>query len=77
LKRAPGPAPSAIANVHATEEEGSDVNLAALLLNDAWRGSFDAATVFSNDPDLIEPIRMVAVERNKPVFVVCPGISIE
>lgn len=54
------------------EEKGSDVNLAAHLLNDAWKGSFEAAVVFSNDTDLIEPIRMVAVERAKPVFVVCP-----
>jgi hypothetical protein len=55
------------------EEKGSDVNLAAHLLNDAWKGSFEAAAVFSNDTDLVEPIRMVAVERAKPVFVVCPG----
>jgi uncharacterized LabA/DUF88 family protein len=55
------------------EEKGSDVNLAAHLLNDAWKGSFEAAAVFSNDTDLIEPIRMVAVERAKPVSVVCPG----
>ncbi len=62
-----------IAEVHTMEEKGSDVNLAAHLLNDAWKGSFEAAAVFSNDTDLIEPIRMVAVERAKPVFVVCPG----
>jgi hypothetical protein len=55
------------------EEKGSDVNLAAHLLNDAWKGAFEAAAVFSNDTDLVEPIRMVAVERAKPVFVVCPG----
>jgi hypothetical protein len=71
---APHPLPNAlIAEVHAMEEKGSDVNLAAHLLNDAWKGSFEAAAVFSNDTDLIEPIRMVAVERAKPVFVVCPG----
>lgn len=62
-----------ITEVHSMEEKGSDVNLAAHLLNDAWKGSFEAAAVFSNDTDLIEPIRMVAVERAKPVFVVCPG----
>lgn len=70
----PRPLPNAlIAEVHTMEEKGSDVNLAAHLLNDAWKGSFDAAAVFSNDTDLIEPIRMVAVERMKPVFVICPG----
>jgi hypothetical protein len=72
--KAPRPlADALIAEVHAMEEKGSDVNLAAHLLNDAWKNSFEAAAVFSNDTDLAEPIRMVAVERAKPVFVVCPG----
>lgn len=70
----PRPLPKAlITEVHSMEEKGSDVNLAAHLLNDAWNRSFDAAAVFSNDTDLVEPIRMVAVERNIPVTVVCPG----
>jgi hypothetical protein len=73
-KGAPRPLLDAlIAEVHTMEEKGSDVNLAAHLLNDAWKASFDAAAVFSNDTDLIEPIRMVTAERKKPVFVVCPG----
>ena len=55
------------------EEKGSDVNLASHLLNDAWRGVFDVAVVISNDTDLVEPIRMVTIERRKTVFVVCPG----
>jgi len=68
------PLPDAlVAEVHAMEEKGSDVNLAAHLLNDAWKGLFETAVVFSNDTDLIEPIRMVTVERKLPVFVVCPG----
>lgn len=62
-----------ITEVHTMEEKGSDVNLAAHLLNDAWKGQFDAAVVISNDTDLITPIQMVSVERGKPVFVVCPG----
>jgi hypothetical protein len=75
-RKAGAPRPLAdalIAEVHTMEEKGSDVNLGAHLLNDAWKGLFDAAAVFSNDTDLIEPIRMVAIERKKPVFVVCPG----
>ena len=36
-------------------------------------GLFDAAAVISNDTDLVTPIRMVTAERNKPVFIVCPG----
>lgn len=62
-----------IAQVHTMEEKGSDVNLGAHLLNDAWKGLFDTAVVISNDTDLVTPIRMVTVERGKPVFVVCPG----
>ena len=61
-----------VSEVHTMEEKGSDVNLAAHLLNDAWKKSFDAAVVISNDTDLVTPIRMVSVERNRPVFVVCP-----
>lgn len=73
-KKAPKPLPDAvICEVHTMEEKGSDVNLAAHLLNDAWKDLFDAAVVISNDTDLVTPIRMVAQERGKPVFIVCPG----
>jgi hypothetical protein len=73
-RRIPQPlADALVAEVHTMEEKGSDVNLAAHLLNDAWKGSFEAAAVISNDTDLAEPIRMVAVDLNKPVTVICPG----
>ena len=73
-RKAARPLPDAVvAEVHTMEEKGSDVNLAAHLLNDAWEGLFDVAVVISNDTDLVTPIRMVSVERKKPVFVVCPG----
>jgi hypothetical protein len=62
-----------VAEVHAMEEKGSDVALAAHLLNDAWLNAFDAAAVISNDTDLVTPIQMVSVQRGKPVYVVCPG----
>ena len=68
------PIPDAvIAEFHTMEEKGSDVNLAAHLLNDAWNDRFEAAVVISNDTDLVVPIRMVTAERKRPVFVVCPG----
>ena len=68
------PIPDAvIAEFHTMEEKGSDVNLAAHLLNDAWQDLFEAAAVISNDTDLVVPIRMVTEERKRPVFVVCPG----
>jgi len=55
------------------EEKGSDVNLAAHLLNDAWKDLFEVAAVVFNDTDLVAPIRMVTMERKKVVHVVCPG----
>lgn len=62
-----------IAQVNMKEEKGTDVNLSVHLLNDAWKGAFDVAAVITNDTDLVTPIRMVTVERNKPVYVICPG----
>ena len=49
------------------------MNLAAHLLNDAWKNRFEAAVVISNDTDLVVPIRMITEERKRPVYVVCPG----
>ena len=73
-RKAAAPLPDAIiAEFHAMEEKGSAVNLAAHLLNDAWKGRFDAAAVISNDTDLVTPIRMVDSERGEKVFIVCPG----
>ncbi len=73
-RRASKPKPGAvIAKVYSMEEKGSDVNLGAFLLNDAWKGLFDLAVVISSDTDLVTPIRMVTVEQRKPVLVACPG----
>jgi len=66
--------PNAVmAEVHSKEEKGSDVNLASLLIDDAWRNRYDAAVVISNDTDLCTPIRMVTQERGKVVNLICPG----
>ena len=62
-----------LTEVHTMEEKGSDVNLAAHLLNDAWKDGYDVAAVVSNDTDLVAPIRMVVTERRKGVYIVCPG----
>ena len=51
------------------EEKGSDVSLAAHLLNDAWKGLYDAAAVISNDTDLVTPIQMVAKQQAELTFV--------
>ena len=72
-RKATAPLPGAVvAEFHTMEEKGSDVNLAAHLLNDAWNEVFEAAAVISNDTDLVTPIRMVTDEREKTVIVVCP-----
>ncbi len=62
--------PSIYVEVHDTEEKGSDVNLAAHLLNDGWHNRYDAALVLSQDSDLIEPMRMVRDELGKLVGLV-------
>jgi hypothetical protein len=70
---AKSPKPDAIkVKVFTMEEKGSDVNLAVHLVNDAWAGKFDAAAVVSLDTDLVEPIRIVAQDLKKPVWVLAP-----
>ena len=72
----PGASPrisnAVIAEFHTVEEKGSDVNLASHLLNDALNGRFDAAAVISDDSDLVTPVRIVAAEQGKTVFIVSP-----
>jgi len=58
--------------VHTIEEKGSDVNLAVHLVRDGFKDLFDVAVVLSKDTDLIEPMRIVRHELNKPVGMICP-----
>jgi len=55
-----------------TEEKGSDVNLATLLVADAFRGDFEAAAVLSTDSDLALPIKLIRAELGLPVGVLFP-----
>ncbi len=61
------------AEVVRTEEKGSDVNLAAHLLNDGWLDLYDCAVVVSNDSDLAEGMRLVKLHRGKRIGLVTPG----
>jgi len=61
-----------VAYVWKTEEKGSDVNLGAHLLRDAFKGAFDIAAVLTNDTDLVEPIRIVTQELGLPVTLLTP-----
>lgn len=58
--------------VDKTEEKGSDVNLAAHLVRDAFRGAFQVAVLITNDSDLAEPVRIVRQELNLPVGILNP-----
>jgi len=60
------------AKVIKSEEKGSDVNLAAHLVNDAHMGVFESAIVVTNDSDLVEAIRIVTEQVGLPVGVLNP-----
>lgn len=55
-----------------TEEKGSDVNLAAHLLRDAYQDACECAVIVSNDSDLLTPIRMVKADKRLVVGLVPP-----
>ena len=58
-----------------TEEKGTDVNLAAHLLMDGFRNSYEQALLISNDSDFAPVIRMVREELGLPVGVVNPNVN--
>jgi uncharacterized LabA/DUF88 family protein len=60
------------AKVIKTEEKGSDVNIAAHMINDGYKGLYQVAILVTNDSDLIEPINIVRQELNLPVIVLNP-----
>jgi len=55
-----------------TEEKGSDVNLAAHLLSDAFTNAFDVAVLITNDSDLLEPIKLVRGKLGRSVGILNP-----
>lgn len=58
--------------VDKTEEKGSDVNLAAHLLGDAFKKRFELAVLITNDSDLAEPVRIVTKELGLRVGILNP-----
>jgi hypothetical protein len=68
----PSPGGPAFVEILKTEEKGSDVNLATLLLVDAFRGDFEQALVVTNDSDLALPVEVVRRELGKPVGIAYP-----
>jgi uncharacterized LabA/DUF88 family protein len=55
-----------------TEEKGSDVNIAAHLVNDGHKRRYEVAVLISNDSDLVEPVKIVRNELKFPVGVLNP-----
>jgi len=64
--------PPITVKVMKSEEKGSDVNLGAHLVRDAFTNAFDVAIFLTNDSDLVEPIRIVTVEARKRVGLLVP-----
>jgi len=60
------------AKVTRTEEKGSDVNIAAHLVHDAYQRNFEAAVLVTNDSDLLEPIRIVRHQLGLVVGILNP-----
>lgn len=61
-----------VVRVVKSEEKGSDVNLGAHLVRDAFIDAFDVAVVLTNDSDLVEPIRISKDEAGKRVGLLVP-----
>jgi len=70
----PRPGEPRFVKVIKTEEKGSDVNLAAHLLNDCYKKEFDVAVVVTNDSDLLEPIKIVRAEFHCPTGIINPHV---
>ena len=58
-----------------TEEKGSDVNIAAHMINDGHKQLYQVAVLLSNDSDLVEPVKIVRNELNLPVGVLNPFVK--
>ena len=57
------------------EEKGSDVNLAAHLVNDGAKGRYETALVVSNDSDLVEAMRIARDDWNKEILWTNPTLA--
>lgn len=68
----PVPGGPRFAKVVKTEEKGSDVNIAAHLINDAHKGSFESAVLVTNDSDVAEAIKIVRNELGLEVGILNP-----
>lgn len=63
--------------VHKTEEKGTDVNIATMMLVDALDNNCDKLFLFSNDSDLALPIQVIRQKFSKEVVVFYPKLRNE
>lgn len=68
----PQPGGPTTVEVLRSDEKGTDVNIATLLLTDGFEGDYEQALVISNDSDLQMPIEVAAQKLKKPVGVALP-----
>jgi uncharacterized LabA/DUF88 family protein len=71
----PAPGEPKHVRVIKTEEKGSDVNIAAHMVNDGHKGLYQVAILVSNDSDLVEPVKIVRNELKLPVGVLNPFVN--
>jgi uncharacterized LabA/DUF88 family protein len=72
----PQPCISGIVEISSREEKGTDVNIAAFLLKDAFLGDLEKAVVISNDSGLASAIHVVRVDAGLDIHVLSPGAGI-
>jgi len=68
----PSPGGPRFAKVTRTEEKGSDVNIAAHLIHDAYQRNFEVAVLVTNDSDLLEPVKIVRYALHLQVGILNP-----
>jgi hypothetical protein len=68
---APYPIPESVCAIK-TEEKGSDVNLGAHLVRDAFCNAFEHAVIVTNDTDPREPLRLVVEDVKLPATLLTP-----
>ncbi len=60
-----------LVEVFKTEEKGSDVNLAAYMMNDAYKKEIEVAVLISNDTDFLSPLKFLKGRQIK-VWILSP-----
>jgi hypothetical protein len=69
--------PEKVVRVIDYKEKGSDVNLASMLLADAFQGECEAAAIISDDSDLALPISIAKDEFKHGVTLLNPNMRAE